>query len=175
MTMKGLMKVSLLAFIILVINGTSFLNAQTAKDQSSIIFRLANHVEWPVKVNAYKFIIGVMGTEADFMAFQQKALEQGSINRKAIEVRFFKCTDNLGQCDLVYVSENCTAKLDQILKATRNEPILIITGIEGYGQLGSVINFVESDGKVLIELNEKQALKRGLELSAILKEIAVVI
>jgi hypothetical protein len=75
----------------------------------------------------------------------------------------------------VYVSEECTLDLEQILKATRNEPILIVTGKEGYGQLGSVINFVESDGKVLIELNEKQASKRGLEMSATLKEIAVVI
>ncbi len=173
MVMHGSVKISLLAFIILLMNGTSLMYAQSAREHSDIVFRLANHVSWPAEAEAYKFIIGVVGTENDFMVFQQKAITQGTINHKAIEVRYFKCTDDIGQCDLVYVSDNCTLKLEDILRATRNEPILIVTGKEGYGQLGSVINFVESDGKVRIELNEKEANKRNLTFSSSLKALSI--
>ncbi len=123
----------------------------------------------------YKFVIGVIGSENDFNALQQLAAEKKSIQNYPIEVRFFNCTDKITECNVVYVSEECLLGIDKILKETKTAPVLVITSQPGYAVLGSIINFVESEGKVFIELNEKKALKCGLEVSAALREIAVVI
>jgi len=149
--------------------------AQSAGQQGEIIFRISNHIAWPSGDLGYKFVIGVIGDESDFLAMQQLASQKKNIQNYPVEVRFFNCTDKIAECNVIYVSEECSFGLDKILKETKSSPVLVITSQPGYAALGSIINFVESDGKVSIELNEKQAVKRRLEVSAALKEIAVTI
>jgi hypothetical protein len=149
--------------------------AQSAGEQGEIIFTISNHIAWPTGDLGYKFVIGVLGSESDFLAMQQLATQKKAIQNYPVEVRFFNCTDNIAECNVIYVSEECRFGIDKILKETKSAPVLVITSQPGYAALGSIINFVESEGKVSIELNEKQAIKRGLEVSAALREIAVVI
>lgn len=151
------------------------LYAQSARLQGDIILRIAQHISWPVMDSEYKFIIGVIGSEADFQALQRLAAEKKTIHNYPIEVRYFKCTDKISECNLVYVSGECRYSIDKIVKVTKTSPVLVISNQPGYATRGSIINFVESEGKVSIELNEEQALKRGLEVSAALREIAVAI
>ncbi|MDZ7606295.1 MAG: YfiR family protein [Cyclobacteriaceae bacterium] len=168
------MKKLISTFLILQI-ATYTICAQGAGQQADIIFRISNHIAWPSGDLGYKFVIGVIGSEIDFLAMQQMAGQKKSIQNYPIEVRFFNCTDNIAECNVIYVSEECGLGIDKILKETKSAHVLVITSQPGYAALGSIINFVESEGKVSIELNEKQAIKRGLEVSAALKEIAVVI
>ena len=53
--------------------------------------------------------------------------------------------------------------------------MLIVSGKKGYGKSGSVINFVEMEGKLKFELNQSQATKRGLQVSEKLVNLAILI
>ena len=65
--------------------------------------------------------------------------------------------------------------MERIVKKTKNDPILIVSGKEGYGELGAVINCVDNNGKLKFELNQNQAHKRGLQVSDKLIDLAIVI
>ena len=161
-------------FVVLFVLASSTV-AQKAKYQSDIVFRLSQYVIWPENINEYKFVIGVVGSTNDFQSFQKLALKKRGFHNNPIEVRYYECTDAIADCHLLYISEECKIDMEQIVKKTKNDPILIVSGKEGYGELGAVINFVESEGKLKFELNQNQAEKRGLEVSDKLKDIAIII
>jgi hypothetical protein len=171
--MKGMSKFFGLAglFFLLTMPAVS----QKAKYQTDIVYRLSQYIEWPEYNEQYKFVIGVVGNADDFESFQRMALERHAMNGRPIEVRYFECTDAIDACQLLYVSDQCDIKIDKIVKKAKSNPILIVTAKDGYGEAGSVINFVEESGKLKFELNEEQALKRGLLVSEQLQNIAVVI
>ena len=152
-----------------------FASAQKAKYQGDIIFKLSQYITWPESGNTYKFVIGVVGSISDYQSFQQLAIRECGLNNFPIEVRYYECTDTIDECQLLYISENCKIEIEQIVKKTRNEPILIVSDKAGYGELGSIINFVDYKGKIKFELNQKQANKRGLRVSEKLKNLAIII
>lgn len=169
--MRSLQKVYLLIGFFICFTSLSF--GQKAKYQSEIIFRLSQLVSWPENDEGYKFVIGVVGNEDDFESFQQLAQIKGRLNDNLIEVRFFRCTADIDNCDLLYISEECQDDIKTIVKKTKKEPILIVSGEKGYGKSGSIINFVESEGKLRIELNQHQAQERGLVIMEELKQISI--
>ena len=149
--------------------------AQNAHLQGDLVLTIARHITWPVKDMEYKFIIGVIGNQVDFQIMQRLASTKKTIHNYPIEVRYFDCTDKISECHLVYVSEECKFGLESILAETKSAPVLVVTGQPGYGKLGSMINFVETNERVTIELNENQTKKQGLAISTALKEISVAI
>ena len=170
--MKGMR--SLYFFILIIFFGLNSFG-QTAKYRGDIVYRLSQYVTWPEKNSSYKFVIGVVGNINDFESFQELALRKGGFHNNPIEVRYFECTEKIDDCQLLYISEECKIGMQQIMKKTKNHPILIVAGKEGYGELGAVINFVETEGKLRFELNEQQANKRGLQVSERLMDIAIII
>ena len=171
--MKVLRKFYVLFVLFLLLGLSTF--AQKAKYQCDIIFKLSQYVTWPEKHEGYKFVIGVVGSIKDFESFQKLALKKGKVQNYPIEVRYFDSLEAIDVCDLLYVSEEFKIQIEEIVKRTKNEPVLIVSAKNGYGASGSVINFVELDGKLIIEFNQAQAQRRGLKVSDKLKNIAIVI
>ena len=171
--MMGLKRSYILFVFFLLVGLSTF--AQKAKYQCDIIYKLSQYVTWPEKHEDYKFVIGVVGSVKDFESFQKLALKKGKVHNYPIEVRYFDCLEAIDECDLLYVSEEFKIRIKKIVKWTKNERVLIVSGKNSYGASGSVINFVEVDGKLKFELNKGQAEKRGLQVSDKLKNIAIVI
>lgn len=149
--------------------------AQNAKYHRDIVYRLSKHITWSGYDNDYKFVIGVVGSSIDFHNFQSYAADHGAIHDVPVEVRYFDCTDDIDECDLIYISEDCSIELSKITRKTRRECILIVSAKDGHGKPGAVINFVDSDGKLKFELDQKQARERGLKVTDDLKSLAILI
>ena len=162
-------------FIVIFLFFAQISQAQKAKYHSDLVFRLASHVTWAGFHQPYKFVIGVVGSSEDFRFFQSYAIIQQYFEDQPVEVRFFECTDKLEECDLIYISQTCHIGVDNIVKKTRKKPILIISGSDGDGMAGAVINLIDKQGKVKFELNESQAAQRGLTVSEELKALAILI
>ena len=171
--MKWIKKLYLLFAIFTMCYSSSF--AQKAKYQVDIIYRLSKHITWPETVNDSKFVIGVLGSKKDFQSFQELAVNKSGYKKSPMEVRYFENNDAIEDCQILYISKEYTMEIRDVLKKTKNQPVLIISDEEGYGELGSVINFVDTEGKLKFELNQAQADKRGLQVSEKLKKIAIII
>jgi len=171
--MKRRMRFYFLFSIIVLISISTF--AQKAKYQSNIVFKISKYITWPEKEDEYKFVIGVLGSSTDFESFQLYVSQNRGSHSIPVEIRYFESTEAIDECDLLYVSEECEIEMEQIIKKTRKEPMLIVSGKKGDGKLGAVINFVETDEKVKIELNKNEAEKRGLLVSDKLTKIAIII
>ena len=152
-----------------------FAHAQKAKYQVDIIYRLSQHFTWPETAEDQKFVIGVVCSAADFDSFKKHAMSKKVFQDHPIEVRRYDCNGPIEPCDLLYISNEFKNEMKLILEQTKDLPTLIISDQEGFGRMGSVINFVDKNGKLKFELNQDQANRRGLQVSEKLKNIAIII
>jgi hypothetical protein len=105
------------------------------------------------------------------MASSKKKTASGA----TLEVYKFNSETEIGECNILFVSENMLDKLNAIDNGTAEKPVLIVTDSPGMATQGSVINFIEMDGKIKFELNEAKANSRNLVISGSLTTLAILI
>lgn len=167
-------KILLTSFLFFVLANTCF--AQKEKYQSLFIYNFSKYIKWPDSYNSGKFVIGVIGDSPIIesiksMANSKKTTKTGSV----IEVKIYGSVDEIDDCNILFVSKNVVNDLGQIDSQIATKPILIITDSPGMATQGSVINFVETDGKIKFELNESKASSHGLVVSGSLSSLAILI
>lgn len=169
--MKRLILLFIICFVVF-----NAAHAQKEKYQSLFIYNFTKYIKWPDSYNSEKFIIGVIGDSdilesLNSMASSKKKTATG----KEMQVKKYSSVGEIDDCNILFVSENAASDLGQIVNDTGSKPILIITDSPGLATQGSIINFIEQDGKIKFELNEEKANGRGLIVSGSLTSLAILI
>ena len=164
----------LIIFLGLIFNTTSF--AQKEKYESLFIYNFTKYIKWPDSYNQGKFVIGVLGNSSIYQSLNEMAESKKKTSSGSnLEVIKYSSITDIGECNILFVSENMINKIDEIDGGTTGKPILIITDSPGMANKGSVINFIEKDGKIKFELNEAKAEMRNLIVSGSLTTLAILI
>ncbi len=164
----------LLMGLFIIIGSFQTAGAQKEKYHSMFIYNISKYVKWPEARNSGKFLIGVLGTSTI-----QKELKSMAVTRKvngmSIEIKQFNVVSEISDCHILYVSASESELLDQVLLKIGSKPVLIITDKPGLAKKGAAINFVEVEGKVKFELNQKNAESKGLKVASSLTSLAIVV
>ena len=148
--------------------------AQKEKYHSIFIYTFCKYVKWPENHSSAKFVIGVFGNSK----IQKDLISMAAtkkINGMPIEVRKISSTTEIGDCNILYVANSESDKMDQITSVTGNQSVLIVTDKPGLAQKGAMINFVEIDGKIKFELNQQNAESHGLKVAGSLVSLAILV
>ena len=97
------------------------------------------------------------------------------VNGHAIVIKEFKNSSQAQGCHILYVSEGASNQISTVLANTAQNPVLIVSDKPGLAKKGAVINFIEQDGKIKFELNQKMAEARGLKVSGSLTSLAILV
>ena len=97
------------------------------------------------------------------------------VNGAEIIVKQFSSAEEVKDCHILYVSKSASSKLSEVISRTSDQPVLIVTDTPGMAKKGSVINFIEDDGKIKFELNQSYAESRGLKVSGSLTSLAILV
>ena len=138
--------------------------AQKEKYHSIFIYNFSKYVKWPDAQNSGKFVIAVLGTSAIQKDLRAMAAVK-QVNGMEIEVKQFNTLKDLPDCHILYISATESGKIDQVISKTGKRPILIVTDQPGLTKKGAAINFVEVEGKIKFELNQRNAETRGLKVA----------
>jgi len=148
--------------------------AQKEKFHSIFIYNFSKYVKWPDATSSGKFIIGVMGTSTIQNVLKEMAASK-QVNGMAIEVKQCNSVADIRGCQILYISESESSKLDQVVSQTQSQSVLIVTDKPGLAKQGAAINFVEVDGKIKFELNQGNAESHGLKVSGSLTSLAILV
>ena len=66
-------------------------------------------------------------------------------------------------------------RLIRFLSRTKSKPVLVVTDNPGMAKKGASINFVEVEGKIKFELNQKNAEASGLKVAGALASLAILV
>jgi len=180
-------KMKLLNWLILylMILSIGFLMPQSAMAQQReytikavFLEHFTRFIEWPesseISDTSTPFIVAVIG-ENPFGSILEQIYAKQKIKNKSVEIRYISTPDEIGDCQILFISRSTKNILPEILSRTRNKPILTVSDTEGFAQQKVLINFYLTEDKIKFEINEKAVHQSGLVMSYRLLSLARIV
>lgn len=145
--------------------------------EAVFLFNFAKYVDWPAAAftNATAPItIGVLGTDP-FGDSLQHAVEGKTINGRPFVIKHLASDSELGDCQILFISNSEASQMGEILVKAGTLPILTVGEGDLFAQNGGIINFVLKSGNVRLEIDLVAAKKAGLTISSRLLAVADVV
>jgi hypothetical protein len=140
--------------------------------KAAYLYHFAGYVDWPPETSDAPLLIGVIGDHG-VAAELQRILPGRSIQGRAMQVREITLSDNLAGVNIVYVGSRNAADLPQLVNATRQRHILLVSDDSRGLELGSTINFVNVANRIRFEISLRAAEAAELKISSRLLSAAL--
>jgi YfiR/HmsC-like len=141
--------------------------------KTAFVFNFARYTTWPPPSPDGPFNLCILG-EDDFGTAAQY-LDGQQLRQRNIDVRFRAVGDDLGGCQLVYVTQPLAGQLDSLLPRLHAERMLTVSDIPDFAARGGILGLKIVDNRIRFEANPLAARRAGLRLSAQLLRLADVI
>jgi YfiR/HmsC-like len=145
--------------------------------KAAFLYNFAQFVEWPPAAFASTtapFYIGVLGKDPFGKALDETVQGETIGNRKIIIQRSQQLA-GLKSCQVIFISQSEKEHAAKILSELDSKPVLTVSEIAGFDQLGGIINFYLEGTKVRFEINPTAARHDGLKISAQLLSLGKIV
>ena len=116
--------------------------------KSAYLFNFARFVEWPTNrlgEPGMPLVIGVVGDDP-FGAVLDKTVAGKTVNGRPLSIRRLAASDDLQQCDLLFISSSETPRLDAIMAQLGHAAVLTVGENDSFLAAGGIIQFVDDEG-----------------------------
>ncbi len=144
--------------------------------KAAFLYKFLFFTQWPDNAfaeNDSPILIGITGQ--DFFEDIFKEIESEPVNgKKLIIKRFGKNTSpkSLGKCHILFITSTFGAKTPDLIKSLKTYPVVTVSEIDGFLQMGGMINFVKKEKRVAFEINQKAAMEAGIKFRSKLLRVA---
>jgi hypothetical protein len=81
-------------------------------------------------------------------------------------VHRYKRLDEIGDCQILYVSASKPEELQRILASLKGRSILTVGDEDGFNRMGGMIRFVNENNRIRLRINLGEARAAGLTISS---------
>jgi YfiR/HmsC-like len=137
--------------------------ASASDIQAVFLFNFAQFVEWPAEAFSdakAPLVIGIMGDDP-FGSILDETVRGETVRGRPFKIRRYRRVDDAKHCHILFISRSEAQRLEEILAAVKERPILTVTNSHDFDSQGGVIRFVveQSRIKLSIDLEAAQATK----------------
>ena len=167
------MKKLALILISILILGSGFKPAvdPISKMRAVFIMSFAKGIEWPASYREGNFVVGVVGTSPLYSELIKMSRTKKVANQ-SLEIKKFDAVSDIGKCHILYVSEDKSQEIANVVTRVKPNSTLIITAKPGLVDKGSGINFIVKNYRTAYELNRKNVENHKLKVSSNLEALA---
>lgn len=147
-----------------------------SQDESKTLYRLAEFVEWP-EASAQRnstFNFCILGKDPFGKTLEDAVLGHPVDDKPTMIVRG-SYIDELGLCNILFISSSETKGLPKILSKLRNKSILTVSEAPNFAEAGGIIQFTKSAGRTSFVINMDAAERAGLRVRAQLLSLATLV
>lgn len=148
--------------------------SQDYKFHSVFIYNFTKYIQWPSSYQSGDFVITVLGKSAVTENLEKMAAVK-TVGSQKIVVKQINSISEAGKCHILFLPDNKSGNLEEVLAHYGTSPTLIITERAGMAKKGSGINFILQGGKWKFELNKPVIESNNLRVSSELSKLAIVI
>jgi hypothetical protein len=141
--------------------------------KAGFFFNFTRFVDWPESAfvtASSPILVCVLGETPLTDLLTDVALGK-VVNGRAVSIRRVKASDDLRQCNLLFISAEEERHTAEILASVKKTNTLTVGETPGFAQAGGMINFSIQENKVKLELNLEATTRAGLKVNS--KLIAV--
>lgn len=150
--------------------GNSMQNNYTV--YASLMYHFGKFIQWPPPKNSGNFVVGVYGAGELFSSLTDLAKSK-KIGNRSITVKKMTGVSGGGDCNILFIGESKKKEISNASTSLKGKGVLIVTESSGAINSGSIVNFVQRNGRVAFQLNLPEADKQGVKISSELQKLAV--
>lgn len=142
--------------------------------KAGFLYNFAKFVEWapdPSNAVGADLTLCVLGSDPSW-AVVERSVRGKTANGRAIAVRRPSGLEDLGSCQILYVSSTEATPVPAVLRAVAGKPVLTVGEVDRFGQLGGVVRLYLENRTVRFEINVNAAERAGLRISSKLLGLA---
>ncbi len=142
--------------------------------KAAFLLNFAQFVEWPAEAFATSespLRIGILGDDP-FAGVLDQTVAGETVRDRPIEVERARDPHALADCHLVFVAGSEERRIDAVIKALGDRPILTVGDMDDFARRGGVLNFLIDERKVRFAINPTAAKAGGLQINAKLLNLA---
>lgn len=136
------------------------------------IYTFATLVEWPEEKRKGEFLIGVFGDTDGVYEELEKKYTGKSIGSQTIVLENYTNTSSVGDCHILYVSDDNSQHLKYLENKTINNNTLLVADKSGSLGRGAIVNFIVEGNQQKYEINKSNAKKHKLVIADKLSDLA---
>lgn len=137
------------------------------KVKAGFIYNFAIFVEWPQSAFAGpEAPITVCVTRPDKIGDSFDTLKDKTVKGRKILLADGKGNQGTRGCHILFINSDDKKSVRKILRGLNNKSVLTIGEMEGFAEMGGVINIRKANGKTRLEINVAAARRAGLKLSS---------
>ena len=138
------------------------------------MYNFVDYVAWPDSVSDRHFTFGILG-ESPITQLLQEIADRKTDNSRRMSVSVFGGIDEVGACDMLFVSDAFASQMEELKRALGHRSVLTIADTPGLGARGVAINFYVSDDRLRFEINRESLKRAGLYASSQLLKLATLV
>lgn len=140
--------------------------------KAAFIYNFSKFVEWPESALRGKreFCIATLGRTP--LDRELAALSGKNVQGRSIVFRRLSSLDEAAQCQVLFISRSELAKLDGILDALGDAPVLTIAESDDFCKRGGMLSLEKESGKIVFDVNFRETLRSKLKPNSQLLKLA---
>lgn len=140
--------------------------------KAAFIFKFIKYVDWPDPARGGSAVtIGVIGDSPVAGALDDLAGKQVKVRQ--VTIRHIRQLEELKGCDIIFISQSEKGRMGRILGVAGTRPILTISDNKRFLSAGGMIYLYGANQMVHFRINQQQAQRVGLRISAMLLQLAI--
>jgi hypothetical protein len=144
--------------------------------KAAFLYNFTKFVDWPsesFKNDVDPIKLYILGDDPFGEALA--TIRDKMVKGRRLTITRVRRVEEIKGAHLLFISPSEKGRVKQILQSLRNTPVLTISEIEWFGQMGGIINFITVEDKVQFEINSEQAQQHQLKISSQLLKLARIV
>jgi YfiR/HmsC-like len=138
------------------------------------LFNFAQFVTWPSPESPdAPLVIGILGDDP-FGSYLDETVRGEKVNNRLLTIQRFRRGSEARNCNILFISQSERDRVPQILSSCKGRNVLTVSDIDGFTDLGGMIQFFTEKNKVRMRINLNAVKATNLKVSSKLLRVAEV-
>jgi uncharacterized protein DUF4154 len=151
--------------------------ASASEVQAVFLFNFAQFVDWPVEAfpdSQSPLVIGILGQDP-FGSFLDQTVQGETVRGRPFKISRYRRVEEVKDCHILFISRSETKRLDPILAALKDRPILTVSNGDDFARPGGIIRFLLNQSKIRLSIDLEAAQAARLTFSSKLLRSAEIV
>lgn len=170
--------IPLLAVLLVTVSTSAYADEVADREykvKAVFLYNFFNFVQWPAAAlaesnSAPKHTICIIGTN-----MFGKSLDYIHDKKPdAFDLLYSPDQESVNRCTVVFFSKSLDGKIDAYLRFFKNRPVLTVSDIDNFTEIGGMIGMPTNDNKVQLRINKSTFTQAGFTSSQLLEMAEIV-
>ena len=142
--------------------------------KAAYLYQFSRFTAWPASAMGNpdaSVSLCILGTNP--FSTELDALTGKFIHQHGVSIKLLTQIPDTAGCLILFISQSQQPRLQEILATVKNHSMLTVSDIEGFAQMGGMIEFVPEGATIRFAINTRSSSTAGISLSSKLLRLAI--